>query len=196
MHEVMVLHAALPGHLDAARAAALLERLPYARRLELDRRAAADRHASLVALDIVLSGAAHLRGRVVLPGQLRFPQDGKPHLEGGPFFSLSHSRTRVAVALSDGGEVGIDVEDVLPAAPGGRAREELDRWTATEAALKAAGAGLRTVARVRLAADLASAECAGARIHLTRLDLGPGWVASLATLGPVGPVIVEEITTT
>lgn len=193
MHPVMVLHAALPGHLDAARAAALLERLPYARRLELDRREAKDRHASLFALDVVLSGAARLRGRVVPPGQLRFPQDGKPHLEGGPFFSLSHSRTRVAVALGEGCEVGIDVEDVLPAAPGGRARGALERWTATEAALKAAGAGLRAVARVRLATDLTSAEFAGTRIHLARLDLGPGWVASLATLDRVGSVIVEEI---
>jgi phosphopantetheinyl transferase len=179
--------------LDAERAAALLERLPYARRLELDRREATDRHASLVALDLVLSGAARLRGRVVPPGLLRLPQDGKPHLEGGPFFSLSHTRTRVAVAVGESCEVGIDLEDAAPSPAGARTPGELERWTATEAALKAAGAGLRSVARLRLAADLASAEFAGVRIHLGRLDLGPGWVACLATLSPVDAVIVEEI---
>jgi phosphopantetheinyl transferase len=182
--------------LDDARADALLERLPYARRLELGRRDASARHASLLALDLVLTGIARLRGGVVQPGQLRFPQDGKPHLEGGPSFSLSHTRTRVAVALGEGCEVGVDVEDASQPSGGQRTREELERWTATEAALKAVGAGLRSAAQLQLAPDLASAELAGVRIRLARLDLGPGWVASLATLGPAGSVIVAEVVPT
>ena len=191
MTEVMVLHAALPREGGAARSAALLERLPYARRLELERRDPAGRQASLAALELALSGAARLRGRAIAPAQLRFPEGGKPYLEGGPSFSLSHTPTRVAVALCDDGDVGVDIEDALPAA--GRSREELQRWTATEAALKAVGAGLRSAARVRLAADLASAEFGDVRIHVTPLDLGPGWVASLATLRPPVSVIVEEV---
>lgn len=193
MTEVMVFHAALPREGGAARSAALLERLPYARRLELERRDPAGRCASLAALELALSGAARLRGRATAPAQLRFPEGGKPYLEGGPSFSLSHTPTRVAVALCEGCEVGIDVEDALPAVAEGGSREALQRWTATEAALKAAGAGLRSAARLRLAADLASAEFEGVRIHVTPLDLGPGWVASLATLQPQVSVIVEEI---
>ena len=193
MTEVMVLHAALPREGGAARSAALLERLPYARRLELERRDPAGRCASLAALELALSGAARLLGRAIAPAQLRFPEGGKPYLEGGPSFSLSHTPTRVAVALCDDGDVGVDIEDALPTVAAGRSREELQRWTATEAALKAVGAGLRSAARVRLAADLASAEFEDMRIHVTPLDLGPGWVASLATLRPPVSVIVEEV---
>ena len=65
---------------------------------------------------------------------------------GGPWFSVSHCASRVAVALSDACEVGLDLEDAA-APPGGAARARCERWTATEAALKAVGAGMRSRAR-------------------------------------------------
>ena len=110
---------------------------------------------------------------------LRYPAGGKPALAGGPYFSISHSGTRVAVALSEHCEVGIDVEDLATAADADR----LGRWTAVEATLKAAGSGLRRAGEVRLAADLASARIGEGTYRLQRLNLAPGCVAHLATAG-------------
>jgi phosphopantetheinyl transferase len=120
---------------------------------------------------------------------LRFPADGKPLLEGGPWFSVAHSRTRVAVALSDRCEIGIDVEDLVP---GRSEREALERWTAIEATLKALGAGLRQAHQVQFAANLATAELAGVVVHTRGVELEPGCVARIATREPVRTVVVEE----
>jgi hypothetical protein len=187
MTDVIVFHAARPGHFDAARAAALLERLPYARRLELERRDCAARTASLRGLELLRDGVARLRGAPLDMSQLRFPVDRKPYLEGGPWFSISHSTSRVAVALSDRCDLGIDVED-LGAARGGRAA--LERWTATEAALKAIGYGVRAALDVRLAADLATAQLADQVVYTRSVALSPDCLARIATRQPVWQVVV------
>jgi phosphopantetheinyl transferase len=188
MTDVMVLHAELPAILDAARQRSLLERLPYARRLELERRSDTDRAASLRGVELVLVAAARLRGTPARLDSLRYPEGRKPYLEQGPWFSVSHCSGRVAVAVSDRCDVGIDVEDL-----GGRADAAgLDRWTATEATLKAAGAGLARARDVRLAADLATGEVSGRLVHLRRLQIAPGCVACLGTLGVVTGVRVDE----
>lgn len=193
MSPVIVLHARLPGHFDRQRADALLLRLPYARRLELERREAGARVASLAGLELVLAGTRRLPAGPVPPSRWRFPMGAKPYFDGGPFFSVSHTSTRVAVALSADGEVGIDLEDLCPDEAERDVRHrELRRWTATEATLKALGADLRAVAGVRLAPDLETAELAGRRVHLSALDLGADAVAQLATAEPVTAVTIEE----
>jgi phosphopantetheinyl transferase len=193
MTDVLVLHAALPGAGDAGLAATLLAQLPYGRRLELERRDAAVRLASLAGTALVLAGAERLRGRPAGVAQLHFPQDGKPSLADGPWFSVSHSGRRVAVALSERGEVGLDLEDMLPdAGARGPGRGSLERWTATEAALKAVGAGVRAARDLRLSEDRSVATLAAAVIHLRSLALAGNCVASLATLVPVSEVTVVE----
>jgi len=189
MTDVIVLHAARPGHLDAAGASALLERLPYARRLELERRDYAARTASLRGLELLRDGFARLRGAPLDLSHLRFPLDRKPYLEGGPWFSISHSTSRVAVALSDRCELGIDVED-LGAARGGR--DALERWAATEAALKAIGCGVRAAPDVRLSADLATAQLADQVVYTRSVALSPDCLARIATREPVQQVVVME----
>jgi len=169
--------------------AALLARLPYAHRLELERRDCAARAASLRGLELLLDGCACTRGAAPDLAHLQFPAGGKPQFAGGPWFSISHSASRVAVALSDACEVGIDVED-LAAARGDRAA--LERWTAIEAALKAIGAGVRAARRVELAADLATARLAGQVAYSRSVLLSPDTVARLATRQPVQRVLVEE----
>lgn len=186
MTDVLVLHAALPAGDVADGAASLLSRLPYARRLELERRDARGRLASLAGIELARAGAARLRGRAVDLACLRFPSGGKPRLEGGPWFSVTHSAARVAVAVSDRCEVGLDLEE------GASHRTALERWTATEAALKAVGAGLRSARDLRLAPDLQTADWAGTAIHLRALALADDAVACLATLAEVSSVVVER----
>lgn len=188
MNDVMVLHAALRSGVDAARAASLLERLPYARRLELERRDEAARAASLLGLDLLLDGVARQRGAPLDTCLLRFPDGGRPYLEGGPWFSVSHSRTRVAVALSDRCELGLDLEDLGPAPAD---RDTLERWTAVEATLKAAGSGLRHAREVRLSADLATAVIVGRTVYTRSVALAPDCVSRIATWVPVERVLVE-----
>jgi len=189
MSDVMVLHAALPGHLAAGGQRRLLAGLPYGRRLELERRDDAARTSSLFALELLADGVARLRGGSLDMKSLRFPDGGKPFLEGGPWFSVSHSRTRLAVALSERCEVGIDVEDL---GPGHADREALERWTAIEATLKALGAGLRQAYEVRFTVDLSTAELGGVVVHTRGIALESDCVARIATREPVGTVVVEE----
>ena len=188
MWQAIVLHAP-PAGFDVGGAASLLERLPYARRLELERREAAARNASLLAVELLCDGFLRLRGVRLDPSRLQFPQGGKPRLDGGPWFSVSHARARVAVALSDRCDLGFDLEHIGAA---GRDRDALERWTATEATLKATGAGIRRARDVQLASDLATARIDGQTVHLRGVTLAPDCVARLATLEPVGDVVVEE----
>jgi phosphopantetheinyl transferase len=189
MSDVIVLHAALAGQGAPVLEQAILERLPYAYRLELERRDAAARFASLRGLSLLSEGILRIRGVASDPSRLRFPEGAKPFLEGGPHFSISHSSGRVAVALSERHELGLDIEDV---GAHGRSRAELERWTAVEASLKALGAGLRQSGEVRLSPDLSTAEMAGAVMHLRPVALAGGCVATLATREPVWRVEVTE----
>lgn len=194
MTHVLLLHAALTEDDVAAAATAPLARLPYGRRLDLERSDAGGRLETLAGIALVLEGARRLRGRPVSLTELRFPQGGKPSLEHGPHFSVSHSGRRVGVALCETCEVGLDLEHSFG---GGEKRRpvagEIERWTAVEAALKAVGAGLREAGEVQLSEDLSAARLAGTVIHLRPLVLGAGCVASLATLSPAPRLIVEEI---
>lgn len=189
MSPVIVLQAGLPGDRDHAAELGLLRRLPYARRLELERRDEPSRGASLAALGLVLEGLSQLRGRPVHADELRFPQGGKPYCDGGECFSLSHTARRVAVAVSRDCEVGVDVEDLETAMElDAVARRKLERWTATEAVLKAAGLGLRHAGEVALELDAGRARLAGREFFLHPLPLGPDVVAHLATARPVESV--------
>ncbi|PLC51295.1 hypothetical protein CR159_03435 [Pollutimonas subterranea] len=127
----------------------------------VDRRAYVASHALLrVALD-------HVAGRFE---QWRFDVDalGKPHVlspVAQPFFSLSHTRGRVAVVVSRRGPVGVDVEVVdrvhalsdmdeawlsagerlalTSALDKDQGAQRLAWWVAKEALVKAVGLGLR-----------------------------------------------------
>jgi len=191
MQKVIVIHAPLRPGATAPWHDTLLSTLPYAKQLELDRRPAAARSASLAGLGLALAAASRLQGAAVSPGEFAFPAGGKPYFRSGPWFSVSHSEARVACAASVAVEVGLDCEEI-PAGSGHEAAQKLARWTATEAALKAAGLGLRQVREVLLDSALQSAEVAESRYVLRLLPLAPTAVCHLATRVPV-EVAIEQV---
>ncbi|MHC5211448.1 MAG: 4'-phosphopantetheinyl transferase family protein [Planctomycetota bacterium] len=122
------------------------------------------------------------------PGNLQFAYSeyGKPTLVASdpppPHFNLSHSHGLAALAISDGAELGLDIEAIRPLkediagrffssreVAGLRALDEADQlpgfyrcWTRKEAVLKALGDGLR---RPLDSFDVSLADDAPARIE-------------------------------
>ena len=96
---------------------------------------------------------------VTADSQIGFGENGKPHLKNGDmYFNISHSGDYVVLATADG-EVGVDIEKVVPAddAVATRCFTEEERkwmqsqkhdeafftlWTAKESVMKGTGLGL------------------------------------------------------
>jgi phosphopantetheinyl transferase len=192
MGAVIVLHVALPGQPAAGWMEAWLEALPYAKRLETERREPGARFASLAGIALALVLAGRLSAGPARAGELRFPTPGKPFMPGGPHFSISHTTGLVACAASADLDCGLDVEAIGADATEG-ARQRLQRWTATEAVLKAAGLGLREVRDVEIAADGRSALARGETFSISELSLAPGLVAHLAARRAPDRVTVEQL---
>ena len=184
MADAIILYAPLgPPDPDLQWLGPLLQSLPYARRLELERRDAAARRASLAALALALLGAERTGSQGTVPSDFEFPAGGKPRLRRGPEFSCAHSASTVGCLVVPGIACGFDVED-FPLVPDPDSASTLWRWTATEAALKAAGHGLRRVHDVGLAAAMDAAEIDGRRFLLRRIDALPGCAAHAALDAP------------
>ncbi len=194
MIQVLVLHATLPAGPCPAGLSPLLARLPYAKRLEIEGRGPEARCASLAGIALALRGVTSMLSAPVDPCQLSFPSGGKPCLPGGPSFSVSHSGSRVGVALCADCELGFDLEQFdAQAGEPAAGRSRLVRWTATEAVLKAAGRGLRDARDVDLAETLLAGRVGGESFHLVPVEIAQEIVAYLATGKPAGRVQVEEV---
>src|SRR5262249_34560651 len=91
---LILYHSDLRGRWPEAPARALAARLPYAKRLEVAAHAAAA-PATLAGVALALRALSEVTGRPVAPGELAFPDGGKPHLArteaGAADFSISHS---------------------------------------------------------------------------------------------------------
>ena len=86
----------------------------------------------------------------------RYNEHGKPYIEGGPYFSISHCKEGIAVAIDDQ-PIGIDIETVRHADEDliARTMNETERvgmddrkftrlWTQKEAIVKAQGTGIQS----------------------------------------------------
>jgi phosphopantetheinyl transferase len=180
--DVTLLHASLSADDAWPWQRALLDALPYAKRLELERREPAELRAALAGLALLIAGAERTRGIQLVPGKLLFAPGSKPRSGAGLFFSISHTRAHVACAISETVDPGIDIESAAGVATETE-RDALRRWTATEAALKAAGLGLRNSAGVRLHARLEYAEIASTRYALLEPQVADGYVCHVAAAG-------------
>ena len=113
--------------LSAPRVALLLAQLPYARRLELERRDPAARHASLLGVELLLEGVLRLRGGALDLARLSLSRRTASRCSTAGHGSASHIRqSRVAVALSDRCDLGIDLEECSAARPDRAALRALD----------------------------------------------------------------------
>lgn len=183
--------------------AALLAELPAARRTTVaaqpDTRT---RQRSLLGTKLLRIALSNAGARRDTFGSLRHPAAAKPRLDPPWEFSLAHCEGLVVCALSADGPVGIDVEPLgtlmagtsdlyLSNAERALAGDDPARfyalWTRKEAVAKAAGLrGLRDLRAVAIEGERATA--ADRTWHTASLDVGPGFVAHLASLCPA-PIV-------
>ena len=145
----------------------------------------------------MLVGARRLGGRTPHVANIVFPDAGKPTLAAAPYFSISHAGAHVCCALSNDIDLGIDLEiepvsNVYNPGSDDETRRKLQRWTALEATLKAAGDGLRHARAVRLATNLAMAELNGVQFVLHPLEPWPGAVCHVASKSSL-QIEVQEV---
>jgi len=85
-----------------------------------------------------------------------YEKNGKPYVENGPYFSISHCKTGIAVAIDDQ-PIGIDIEairhadqDLIERVMNEKERVGMDDrkftrlWTQKEAVVKAQGTGIQS----------------------------------------------------
>ena len=116
-------------------------------------------------------------------------EHGKPYIPGGPHFSLTHSGTLAALAVSDT-PVGLDIEKIAPVRrAAARALTIAERrfaylWTRKEAVLKCTGAGLsQPMNAFSVLGDTASPE--GAVLSLYTVEYGNYMLSAAAARSAV-----------
>ena len=55
-------------------------------------------------------GAGYLIKKYLPNKEIKETESGKPYLEGGPYFNISHSKDLVVMAFSNARDVGVDIE--------------------------------------------------------------------------------------
>jgi phosphopantetheinyl transferase len=150
----------LRGDWPEERAARFLRTLAYAKRLATDVQEIEGRQ-TLAGVSLARRALSALLGREIAGRDFVFPDGSKPHVPGAPDFSIAHSGVWVGCAAVARGRIGFDVEceragieqtvRLLCTPEEARAltpRAALERWVATEAALKAHGASVREAQKV------------------------------------------------
>jgi len=136
-------------------------------------------------------------------------QHGKPQLDDGPGFSLTHAADLVGVAVHPGGPVGLDVEQVRelsdlsgmaahvcsPAETAPDAPAFFTLWTRKEALLKATGDGLSAPMTQITLGPSGVREWTGdgapnVPVWLRDLRPAPGYLAAIAGFGAAAPAVV------
>ena len=98
-------------------------------------------------------------------GDFKYNEHGKPFIEGGPYFSISHCKEGIAVAIDDK-PVGIDIEgirhvndDLIERTMNAEERVGMDDraftrlWTQKEAIVKAQGTGIMSFEQLQKTLD-------------------------------------------
>ncbi|HEV9037442.1 MAG TPA: 4'-phosphopantetheinyl transferase superfamily protein [Puia sp.] len=193
----------------------LLSRLPDVFRIKVQRyRRWQDAYGSLFG-KLLLRLALQRAGLSGELGTLRFNDYGKPFLENGPEFNLSHSGNRVVCVLSGQGRVGIDLEAVSDLAIDDFQTQftpaEWSRitgsatplytfyryWTAKESLIKADGRGLQIPLDQLVVGDAGETEGIALnenRWYIRELDAFPGYACHIACETTPFQVNIETLT--
>ena len=182
-----IYYATYPMPLPSATFQALLEPLPaYMQKRIGQFRRWEDAHASLLGKHLLLTALKAYGGSSTLH-DLRYSGFGRPYLEGGIDFNISHAGRMVACIVSPQARVGIDVESVRPIQiddfKGQFSEGEWDAiknaanplqafyrfWTCKEAILKADGSGLNTALTNLDVTDKKSVMLDGRNWHLQEI---------------------------
>jgi phosphopantetheinyl transferase len=146
------------------------------------RRWAASRWALRRVLESYLEEPA---GRI----ELQVGEQGKPHLcdGGGIEFNLSHSNGLALVAVTEGREVGVDVELVDPRRE--RPAVFYAAWTRHEASLKCLGVTGATTSLRSSTSEVSDRRLARETTAVESIDVVAGYAAAVAVAAPeVGPI--------
>jgi phosphopantetheinyl transferase len=188
----------LSGDWPDERAALFRRSLPYAKRLATDAQEIEGRR-TLAGVSLARRALAALLGHEVPAKDFVFPDGGKPHVPGAPDFSIAHSGPWVGCAAVATGRIGFDVEREQPGieqtvrllyppeeAASLTPQAALERWVATEAALKAFGASVREAQQVEFRAGQPFFR--GETLYQTSVDVFEGAAACVMTGRPVARV--------
>lgn len=182
-----IYYATYPMPLPSATFQALMEPLPaYMQKRIGQFRRWEDAHASLLGKHLLLT-ALKAYGSSGTLLDLRYSGFGRPYLEGGIDFNISHAGRMVACIVSPQARVGIDVEAVRPIQiddfKGQFSEQEWNAiknaanplqafyrfWTCKEAILKADGSGLSTALTNLDVTDKKSVMLDGRNWHLQEI---------------------------
>jgi 4'-phosphopantetheinyl transferase len=183
----IVYYATYPMPLTSATFEALLAPLPpYMQKKIGQFRRWEDAHASLLGKHLLLA-ALKAYGSSANLHDMRYSGFGRPYLEGGIDFNISHAGRMVACIVSPQARVGIDVEAIRPVQlddfKGQFSEREWNAiksaanplqafyrfWTCKEAILKADGSGLHTALTALDVTDKKSVMLDGRNWHLQEI---------------------------
>jgi len=136
----------------------------------------------------------------------------KPYLEGNVHFNISHSGNYTVCAITEGHEIGIDIE-LLNEIPMGDFTEFFEAnewhrvlsspdpvrafymlWTKKEAFLKLIGSGLNVPLNEVLIQNNNEISWQAKQYVLQQVDIDPNHVCHLCTLYPAMPVVTVAVT--
>lgn len=161
-----------------------------------------DAHSCLLGRYLLSQALAALGGLHSLD-DIRFTTSGKPYLEGGPEFSISHSGTMVAIAISTHGPVGIDLEQIqhIPIAifrdqftadewvniisSSSPLATFYQYWTMKEAVLKMWRTSFpKSLSLINLGSEMGGRSGSG-KYHLTQIDAWANYICHIASSVPI-----------
>ncbi len=203
--------ATYPMPLPSATFQALLEPLPAYMQKKIGQfRRWEDAHASLLGKHLLLTALKAYNSTGSLH-DLRYSGFGRPYLEGGIDFNISHAGRMVACVVSPQARVGIDVEAVRPIHiddfKGQFTEKEWSLiktaanplqvfyrfWTCKEAILKADGSGLHTALTELDVADKKSVMLDGRNWHLQEITVFRDYACHVAADKKGLEIKVEEV---
>lgn len=171
-----------------------------------------DRCATLLGRMLLLEGLQKIGLSNTDLNTIYYSDFGKPALDGPVYFNISHSGSMVACALTDQGEVGLDVELLRPinlddfrdwtdpppweatANPKEKLNYFYDFWTLRESVLKADGHGMSIHPKeIRVANQHAWVNHKSWCVH--PLHIHPDYRAHVATTPPSGTPTLHHVPT-